>query len=90
MQNFRGLGAPTPDPQDSPLPLRISGYAPGIAAYSKPNIKSKSNLHYIVLNRRSVLRVHGLHIQVIALGGNTCPFKEMSPQWRAVGNTLCD
>ena len=28
MQNFRALGAPPPDPQDSP-PLRISGYAPG-------------------------------------------------------------
>ena len=30
MQNFRALGAPPPDPQDSP-PLRISGYAPGCA-----------------------------------------------------------
>ena len=27
MQNFRALGAPPPDPQNSP-PLRISGYAP--------------------------------------------------------------
>ena len=27
MQNFRELGAPPPDPQDSPQ-LRISGYAP--------------------------------------------------------------
>ena len=30
MQTFRALGAPPPDPQDSP-PLRISGYAPGCA-----------------------------------------------------------
>ena len=27
MQNFRALGAPLPDPQDSPI-LRIFGYAP--------------------------------------------------------------
>ena len=27
MQNFRALGAPPPDPQNSPPPLRISGYA---------------------------------------------------------------
>ena len=35
MQNFRALGAPPPDPQDSP-PLRISGYAP---EREKRNIK---------------------------------------------------
>ena len=29
MQNFWALGAPPPDPQNSP-PLRISGYAPGV------------------------------------------------------------
>ena len=28
-QNFRALGAPPPDPQTRPPPLRISGYAPG-------------------------------------------------------------
>ena len=37
MQNFRMLGAPPPDPQNSP-PLRISGNAP---AY---NIKKKQQL----------------------------------------------
>ena len=30
MQNFRTLGAPPPDPQNSP-PLRISGYTPGVS-----------------------------------------------------------
>ena len=28
MQNFRALGAPPPDPPNSPPPLRISAYAP--------------------------------------------------------------
>ena len=28
MQIFRVLGAPPPDPQNSPPPLRIFGYAP--------------------------------------------------------------
>ena len=28
MQNFGALGAPPPDPQTIPPPLRISGYAP--------------------------------------------------------------
>ena len=32
MQNFRALGAPPPDPQNSP-PLRISGYAPVSAGF---------------------------------------------------------
>ena len=30
MQNFQALGAPPPDPPNSPPPLRISGYGPGI------------------------------------------------------------
>ena len=30
MQNFRARGAPPPEPQNSPPPLRISGYAPGL------------------------------------------------------------
>ena len=38
MQNFRALGAPPPDPQNSPPPLRISGYAPGIASENDGNI----------------------------------------------------
>ena len=29
MQQFQALGAPPPDPQNSPPPLRILGYAPG-------------------------------------------------------------
>ena len=33
-------------------------------------------------------RCAGAHFRVIAPAGNRAPFKEMSQQWRAVGNTV--
>ena len=40
--------------------------------------------------RRSVERVGGAHLRVIAPASNTAPFEEMSQRWRAVGNTVSD
>ena len=40
--------------------------------------------------RRSVERVLGAHLQIIAPAGNTASFEEMSQRWQAVGKTVSD
>ena len=49
----------------------------------------KSFIVLVVLSR-SVHRVCGAHLRVIARVGNKAPLKEMFQRWRAVGNTESD
>ena len=39
MQNFRALRAPPPDPQNTPPPLQISGYAPALVSAFNPIVE---------------------------------------------------
>ena len=50
MQNFWALGAPPPDPHKQPLPLRISGYAPG-----------RYPIFFYILGKKSRFNVFGSH-----------------------------
>ena len=47
-------------------------------------------IQIFIMPRRSVFRVGGANLHVIAPVGNITPFKEKSQRWQAVGKTLLD
>ena len=63
MQNFRALGAPFPEPQNSPPPLRIFDYAPGsahrhrkILAFGSTSFRSKILGMMMLCNEQEYVR----------------------------------
>ena len=69
MQNFRALGAPPPDPQNSP-PLRISGYAPA----SNPIFCSRCNTPKRVTRWRAHLFGNQGCRSLLSIGGENLQF----------------
>ena len=69
MQNFQGQGAQSPDPQEGPPPLRISGYAPAFKSSLQPpesQPESNSGRSFVqTINLRSFPLGHATAMYII-------------------------
>ena len=72
------------------VPPSCAATSEEVVAFGRARANQIKSFIILAVLRRSVLRVGGAHLRVIAPMGNTAPFEEMLQQWRVVGNTVSD